>query len=525
MESCVPRALHSTVGVVAHAAMMLCLALALAGARAEEPAFAAVARTLFPGADAVGALSGTPPAAPVSAGGRLLGYALLTDQVTPIPAYSGKPVSVLVGVDTAGVIRGAEILHHEEPILVVGVTDAALARFTGQYAGHAYTREFSFAADPPPDTVRLDGISGATITMMVLNASILRAVKAVADPRGLPLAPGAEAQVAALTAAMAAPAAPAAAALSTAAPDGDPIWKQLWHERTGRLWVLGVGLVVLTAVLFLQDWLTRHRRFISRFRTVFLVWTLVFIGGYGLAQLSVVNVLTFVHAVVRDFRWETFLIEPLIFVLWSYVAVSVLLWGRGVFCGWLCPFGALQELTNKAAQRLGVRQLPLPALVHERLVAVKYVILLALFGLSLQSLSEAVRYAEVEPFKTVFTLRFDRPWPFVAYAGALIAISAVNGKLFCKYLCPLGAALSIPTHFRIFDWLRRRKECGRPCQTCATECPSQAIRPTGEIDASECHHCLDCQVTFWDAHKCPPLVERRRKAERLGRTLDKIPIR
>jgi len=507
------------------------LALALAAARASEPEFAAAARSLFPGADAVGALSGDPPAAPVSAGERLLGYALLTDQITPIPAYSGKPVRVLVGVDTGGIIRGAEILHHEEPILVVGVTDAALARFTGQYAGHAFSREFSFVAGETPGTVKLDGISGATITMMVLNASILRAVRAVAASRALPLAPGAEAQVSALTAALErgsgpdAQPAPQSGAEPAAHADADPVWKTLWHERRGRLWVLGAGLLLLTAVLFLQDWLTRYERVVTTLRTGFLLFTLVFVGGYAMAQLSVVNVLTFLHAAVRDFRWETFLIEPMMFVLWSFVAVSVLLWGRGVFCGWLCPFGALQELVNKGAQRLGVRQMPLPAMAHERLVAVKYVILLALFGLSLQSLPEAVRYAEVEPFKTVFTLRLDRAWPYVAWALALVAASAFNGKLFCKYLCPLGAALAIPSHFRIFDWLRRRKECGRPCQTCAVECPSQAIRPTGEIDPNECHYCLDCQVTFWDAHKCPPLVERRRKAERLGRTLERIPIR
>ena len=68
-------------------------------------------------------------------------------------------------------------------------------------------------------------------------------------------------------------------------------------------------------------------------------------------------------------------------------------------------------------------------------------------------------------------------------------------------------------------WLRRRRECGRPCQTCASECPSQAIRPTGEINAGECHHCLDCQVTFWNAYRCPPLVERRKRFERRGQKL------
>ena len=164
----------------------------------------------------------------------------------------------------------------------------------------------------------------------------------------------------------------------------------------------------------------------------------------------------------------------------------------------------------------GHAQFLIPALVHERLLAIKYVILLALFGLFLQSMPDAVRFAEVEPFKTAITLRFQREWPFVAYALALILVSTFNSKFLYKYLCPLGAALTIPSHFRIFDWLRRHKECGGPCQICAVECPSQAIRPTGEINANECHHCLDCQVTYWNAYKCPPVVERRKRFERRG---------
>ena len=235
---------------------------------------------------------------------------------------------------------------------------------------------------------------------------------------------------------------------------------------------------------------------------------------YSMGQLSIVNMLAFGRVMAGGFSWETLLIEPVTFMLWSFVAVTIVLWGRGVYCGWLCPFGALQELIHTIARHFGVPRHEFPAMVHERLWAIKYLILIGLFGLSLDSMAHAATMAEVEPFKTVFALHFVRDWSFVVYALALLAVSAVNSKFYCKYLCPLGAALSFFTRFRIFDWLRRRRECGNPCQTCAAQCQISAIRPTGEIIENECHYCLECQVIYHDEHRCPPLVEKRKRREK-----------
>jgi len=152
-------------------------------------------------------------------------------------------------------------------------------------------------------------------------------------------------------------------------------------------------------------------------------------------------------------------------------------------------------------------------MVHERLWAIKYFILIALVGLSLESMHYAARLTEIEPFKTVFVLRFNRELIFVAWAALLLVIALFNSKFYCKYLCPLGAALSFFTRFRIFDWLRRRKECGKPCQSCASQCQISAIKPTGEIIDNECHYCLECQVTYWDDQRCPPLVEKRKRKD------------
>lgn len=302
-----------------------------------------------------------------------------------------------------------------------------------------------------------------------------------------------------------------------------PLWLNIWYQKSFQIGVLISALLVLLVILFLQDYFASKPRFLHWLRRGYLMFTVFFIGWYCLGQLSIVNVLTFVHALMQDFRWELFLSDPVIFILWAFTAATILLWGRGVFCGWLCPFGALQELINEAARKLKIRQFELPFAVHERLWAIKYMVLLALFGLSLESLATAERYAEVEPFKTAIMLKFSREWGFVFYAALLLVINIFTRKVYCRYICPLGAALTIPSKARMFDWLKRRKECGQPCQLCANECEIQAIHPNGEINHNECHYCLDCQMTYHNDHKCPPLIAKRRKQQRQKTPPQRIP--
>jgi NosR/NirI family nitrous oxide reductase transcriptional regulator len=491
--------------------MLLAAAYALAAAAASAEGNVdryPQARELFPQATRFGDLTGDPPAAPVYRNDQLLGYVYLSKGVFEIPAYSGKPINNLVGFDVNGRITGVRIIEHQEPILVVGVTPKDLQHFIDQYQGKSIFDRIAVGGSLRPGDVVIDAISGASITAMVENATVMKSAQRVASSRGItPTGAGAP-PVESTTA-------PGAVAERESAESAaaEQIWVSVWHQRIVEIIVLAIGLLVLTAVLVFQDWLTRRPKLLWYVRNGYLLFTVLFIGWYALAQLSVFNVLTFVHAVLHAFRWETFLINPLIFILWGFVAVTLLLWGRGIFCGWLCPFGALQELIQQAAQRLRIPQLEFPEVVHERLWAIKYIILLLLFGLSLQSLGTAAHYIEVEPFKTAITLRFQREWIYVLYAAGLLAITLVNRKFYCKYLCGLGAALAIGGRFAIFDWLRRHRECGQPCQICNNECSSRAIRHNGEINRTECHYCLDCQVTYWNVNRCPPMIHRLQRRE------------
>ncbi len=284
------------------------------------------------------------------------------------------------------------------------------------------------------------------------------------------------------------------------------LWKRIWEQKSVEVGLLVFAITLLTGVFFFQMQITKYEQFTYWFRIGFLVFTLFVLGWYANAQLSIVNVLAFASAVTSNFSWSAFLMDPLIFILWFSVAASLLFWGRGVFCGWLCPFGALQELTNKVARFVKVPQITVPWGLHERLWPIKYMIFLGLFGLSLYSLELAERFAEIEPFKTAIILKFDRTWPYVLFVVVLLSAGLFIERFYCRYLCPLGAALAIPGRLRMFDWLKRYKECGDPCTRCAKECMVQAIHPEGNINPNECHQCLHCQVLYQSSTKCPVCV-------------------
>jgi transcriptional regulator of nitric oxide reductase len=290
-------------------------------------------------------------------------------------------------------------------------------------------------------------------------------------------------------------------------------WPGIWRSRAWELAVLVVALALLAVVLARPRWLTADARRLARFRTGYLVFTLVFIGWFAQGQLSIVNITAFVQALVAGRGLGFFLYNPMTVVLWAFVAISLVAWGRGTFCGWLCPFGAMQELVSQATRALGIKPIRIRAALDAKLKLIKYVVLAGIVGLAAFGAAASPwtdRAVEVEPFKTAITLVFVRSWPFVAWAGALVLSSAFVFKGFCRYLCPLGAGLAILGRLRRFDWIARRAECGTPCQTCRHRCDYEAIKPTGQVVYEDCFQCMECVAIHDSDERCAPLIQRKR---------------
>lgn len=625
---------------------------------------------------------------------RLLGYVFLSTDIVDIPAYSGKPVVTLIGMDTKGIITGIRILKHSEPILLVGIPESELIKFTRQYVGKFVGDKIEIGKSREGDGyIGVDAISGATVTVISENQVILRSGMAVARQVGIlkaqvrPMARFTnlqgthdwnalvkEGSVRRLSVQPAdvgvedtgqpyidlyfgylnapvigrsilgddnyrrlmadlkpneqaifviangsasfkgsgfvrggiydriqvaqendtytfrdtdylnlygieAEGAPEfkesgifivrGANFSAAWPwrfvflanrvdretgvktfinfdkeywlpaaylEGgrpmverpEPVWLRVWKVKQWDVVLFGLLLAAAVVIYRLRQKLVRRanhkdKRWVSWPKYFLWASSFGFVGYYSMAQPSITHVLTWFHSLVYQWKWELFLSDPIIFIFWWFILITVFVWGRGLFCGWLCPYGAMSEIVHKLARTFGLRrfQFEFSKPLHDKLKWIKYIIFAVLLAVSFYALGTAEKMAEVEPFKTTFLVGvWNRSWPFVLYWGVLFVAAAFIERPFCKYLCPLGAALAIPSTFRFFG-LKRKQEC-TTCKACAKGCGSLAIDAAGKIDQRECLLCLDCMVMYYDSHACPPLSQERKRREKAGQPLTRI---
>ena len=240
-------------------------------------------------------------------------------------------------------------------------------------------------------------------------------------------------------------------------------------------WAPVIRLVLLLA-LVLYAFFAKSKRV----RVVTLAVTLIYLGFFDGGFLSVSHI-TSGFAVGPGFYLQDM---ALLFMV-GFTVVTTLLWGR-MFCGFLCPFGALQDLiTHIVPRRL---QRGLPQRIHDRALYLKYGILLLIVGLAAAPAHIGV-YQYFEPFGTVFYLSSS---PLLwSIAGGFLVASAVVPRFYCRYACPLGAALGVASLLAVFR-IRRVEQCG-PCKVCQNACPTGAIRGP-EIDFKECVRCNVCET-------------------------------
>ena len=288
-------------------------------------------------------------------------------------------------------------------------------------------------------------------------------------------------------------------------------WIKVWLSRWMEIAVLLIGLGVLTVALVAQQRTSASARTLMIFRTAYLVFTLGFIGWTAQGQLTIINITAALESLKGGGDLGFLMNDPMTVILWLFTGVTLLVWGRSTFCGWLCPFGAMQELVSLIANRVGFHQRRLRAALDAKLKWIKYLVLGVILGSVFVAPSFSELAVKVEPFETAISFYFMRDWPYIAWAVVCLAFGLFLYRGYCRYICPLGAALASVNLLKRWNWIPRREECGAPCQSCRHRCEYQAIAPDGKIAYSECFQCLDCVAIYQDNERCLPLIQERKR--------------
>ena len=177
--------------------------------------------------------------------------------------------------------------------------------------------------------------------------------------------------------------------------------------------------------------------------------------------------------------------DSVMLVLIVFTVVTTLLWGR-VFCGFLCPFGALQDFIERVVPKRLQRKVP--SRIHDRAIYIKYGILSLILVTALVN-SDLSIDGYFEPFGTVFFLSSSvLMW---SIAGAVLLASVVIPRFYCRYACPLCAALGVASLVSFFR-IPRVEQCDL-CMVCEQSCPTGAISGP-DVDFKECVRCNVCEV-------------------------------
>jgi NosR/NirI family nitrous oxide reductase transcriptional regulator len=191
------------------------------------------------------------------------------------------------------------------------------------------------------------------------------------------------------------------------------------------------------------------------------------------------------------------------YLLSIFTVVSTVLWGR-LYCGRICAFGAMTQIIDRVVP--AKLRIEVPKAIERRAAPIKYGLLIATVGYFLLTRNLLI-YRYVEPFWMFGLFGTRGLWIGL---GLLLVATVFVRNLYCRFLCPVGAALGLLSNLTVFR-IKRWSEC-KTCKICEKTCEWGAIRGP-KIIASECVRCDDCERLYLDQQKCPHWIIIRRRSD------------
>lgn len=188
-------------------------------------------------------------------------------------------------------------------------------------------------------------------------------------------------------------------------------------------------------------------------------------------------------------------IHPSNLVLGVGLLLAVLVAGNA-FCGWICPFGAVQDALQWVKRKLHIPTIAVPPRVDRVLRYGRFVVLAVVLVASATTLE--LLFAGYDPYFTLFSLHWifepdlATMWPALAIVVAVLGASMLVERAWCRYLCPLGGALSLLGHLS-FLRIRRTASACTDCNLCNKPCPVGIdVAKAAPTVSADCIGCLEC---------------------------------
>lgn len=184
------------------------------------------------------------------------------------------------------------------------------------------------------------------------------------------------------------------------------------------------------------------------------------------------------------------------------VILFLTLIGPKLFCGWVCPVGAIQELIAMPADKLGIRRRKWNFRFTQ---TIRLLIFLAFIFLSWTAIIHTVAngrvvalslYDYINAFdgyelKLQSTL-LDNLFHFMPFVLTLI-FAFFTYRPFCYLVCPIGLITNIVEQIALFRVVRRKNTCN-DCQRCVAKAPCPAVPEIlkGALLRPDCFSCTVC---------------------------------
>jgi polyferredoxin len=178
-------------------------------------------------------------------------------------------------------------------------------------------------------------------------------------------------------------------------------------------------------------------------------------------------------------------------LMWIVFALTLFL--GPVFCGWVCPFGSIQEWFGKLGRKIFRRRFNrlIPYKVDRALRYLRYLMLG--WVVYMTAATGTLIFADIDPYFALFNF-----WTSEIAIGGIVILAAVLvlsllvERPFCKYACPYGALLGVFNLFRIFKIRRKISTCIN-CKACDRSCPMNIpVSTSGAVRNHQCITCLKC---------------------------------